>query len=196
MRVGVDAPGVPLALLAREAGLPGPVSGLARVVAQLEGTGGSLHALAGSLDGTVKVVALDGRMTDAAFVRLAGPALEPLGIKVPANGETTVRCLGIGAAFRAGVGTVRPLALETTHLSFDGEGTVDLGRETVALQVRPLVSVAGNPVAVPVVVEGPFRAVTGRLEAGGFDKLGFLLNGVFGGDRATVCADAGLIPRP
>ena len=194
VRLAVDAPAVPLALLAREAGLPGPVSGTARIVARLQGVGGTLHALAGSLEGTGQVVALDGRMTNAAFLQLAGAAVTALGITVPREGETDVRCLGVGVAFRAGVGTVKPLALESTHLALEGEGTVDLGREAVALRVRPLAQVAGSRVSVPVVVEGPFRAVSGRLEAGGLDKLGFLLNGVFGGDRATACADAGLVP--
>lgn len=194
VRLGVDAPAVPLALLAREAGLPGPVSGTARVVARLQGAGGSLHALAGSLEGTGTVVALGGRMTNAAFQQLAGAAVGALGITVPREGETDVRCLGMNVAFRAGVGVLKPLALEATHLVLEGEGTVDLGRETVALRVRPLAQVAGSRVAVPVVVEGPFRAVSGRLEAGGLDKLGFLLDGVFGGDRATACVDAGLVP--
>ena len=73
---------------------------------------------------------------------------------------------------------------------------MDLRRETVALRLNPLARVAGSMVSVPVVVEGPFAAITGRLDAGGLDKVGLLLDGVFGGDQSTACADAGLVPKP
>jgi hypothetical protein len=44
-----------------------------------------------------------------------------------------------------------------------------------------------------VLVEGPFRAVTGRLDATGLDKLGLLIDAWFGGDTPATCADAGLM---
>ncbi len=62
----------------------------------------------------------------------------------------------------------------------------------MAFQRSPLARVAGAPGAVPVVVEGPFRAVKGRLEATGLDKLGLLFDGLFGGDTSDACAKAGL----
>jgi len=89
---------------------------------------------------------------------------------------------------------LRTIALETTYLSLEGAGQVDLGRETVALRLSPLARISGSSVVVPVVVEGPFRAVAGRLDADAFDKLGLLFDAWFGGDRQTVCADAGLSP--
>ena len=71
---------------------------------------------------------------------------------------------------------------------------MDLKRETVALRLNPPAQTSGSPVSVPVVVEGPFHAIAGRLDAEGFDKLCLLFKGWFGGDRQTACANAGLLP--
>jgi len=192
--LSVHAPGIPLALFARYAGLPGQVSGTARVEAQLRGSGRTMRDLAASLDGPVSVTAVGGRMSNAALIRLASTSLDALGIKVPAQGETALRCLGLAGSFGNGIARLRTVALETTYLSLQGAGEVDLGRETVSFRLRPLAQVGGSPVSVPVVVEGPFRAIAGRLDADAFDKLGLLFDGWFGGDRQTACADAGLVP--
>jgi len=192
--LSVHAPGIPLALLARYAGLPGQVSGTARVEAQLRGSGRTMRDLAASLDGPVSVAAVGGQISNAALIRLTSASLEALGIKVPVQGDTTLRCLGVGGSFRQGVAQLRTIALETTYLSLQGAGQVDLGRETVAFRLNPLAQVGGSPVSVPVVVEGPFHDISGRLDADAFDKLGLLFNGWFGGDRQTACADAGIVP--
>ena len=188
------APGIPLALIARYAGLPGQVSGTARVDAHLRGTGHTVRGLAASLDGPVSVTAVGGQLSNAALIQLTSGSLDALGIKVPAQGETALRCLGVAGSFSNGVAQLQTIALETTYLSLQGAGQVDLGRETVALRLKPLAQVSGSPVSVPVVVEGPFRAIAGRLDADAFDKLGLLFDAWLGGDRQTACADAGLVP--
>ncbi len=190
----LHAPALPLALVARHAGLPGPVTGAARIEAQLHATGRSLRALASTLDGPVSVTSTGGQMTNAAFLQLTAAALGALGIHVPAQGETALRCLGVAGSFDHGVARLRTIALETTYLSLAGSGQVDLGRETLALRLNPLAQVSGSAVSVPVVVEGPFNAISGRLDADAFDKLGLLFSAWLGGDHPTVCADAGLLP--
>jgi len=190
----VHAPVVPLALVARYAGLPAQVSGDARIDAQLRGTGRTVRGLAASLDGPFSVTAAGGQLSNALFTRLTAALLDALGIKVPAQGETALRCLGLIGSFNEGVGRFRTIALETTYLSLGGVGQVDLGHETVAFQLHPLAQVSGSPVSVPVVVEGPFRAISGRLDATGLEKLGLLLKAWTGGDQSTACADAGLVP--
>ena len=47
---------------------------------------------------------------------------------------------------------------------------------------------------MPVVVEGPFHAVKGGLDANGIDKLGLFIDSLFGSDRSTGCTDAGFVP--
>ena len=192
--LSVHAPAVPLALIARHAGLPGPVKGTAHIEAQLRGAGHTLRALAATLEGPVSVTSTGGRMSNAAFLQLFSAAVDALGIKVPAQGETALRCFGVAGSFDHGVARLRTIALETTYLSLEGAGQVDLGRETVAFRLNPLAQVSGSAVSVPVVVEGPFNAISGRLDADAFDKLGLLFSAWFGGDHPTACADAGLLP--
>ena len=84
--------------------------------------------------------------------------------------------------------------MDTTYLQLAGVGQVDLRREAVAFKLHPLAQVSGSPVSVPVLVKGPCRAIQGRLDATGFDKLGLLIDGLFGGDYPDTCSDAGLAP--
>ena len=186
------APALPLALLARNFGVPGPMVGSAAVNAQLRGHGQTMRELASTLDGSVSIAAVDGQLTNKALIDMTSAALEALSITVPPQGETKLTCLGLAGSFAAGVGTFKTIALETTYLSLGGAGQVDLGRETVAFKLQPMAQVAGSPVSVPVVVQGPFRNVSGKLDADGLDKLGFLIDGIFGGDTSTACAAAGL----
>ena len=194
--LSIHGPAVPLALVARYAGLPAQVGGTARIDAQLRGMGRTVRGLAASLGGPFSVTATGGQLSNALFIRLASASLEALGITVPPQGETALRCLGLIGSFDEGVGRFRTIALETTYLSLGGVGQVDLGRETVAFQLHPLAQVSGSPVLVPVVVEGPFRAIQGRLDASGLEKLGLLFQAWAGGDQSTACADAGLVPGP
>lgn len=190
--VAVTAPAVPWALVARYAGVPGPVAGTVAVRAQMRAQGQTMREMAGTLTGPFSMTARDGQLSNRALIGMTSPALEALGITVPAAGEARLACFGLIGAFASGVGTFKTIALETSYLSLEGAGQVDLGRETVALKLQPMAQVAGSPVSVPVVVQGPFRNVSGALAADGFDKLGFLIDGLFGGDRSTACA---AVPR-
>ena len=196
VNVEMHAPGIPLALVAHYAGLPGPMQGAVKIDTRLHGAGRTPHEIAASLEGPVSATVIGGRMTNAAFVMLTSASLEALGIKVPAQGETALRCLGLIGAFGKGVGRLQTIALDTTYLQLSGRGQIDFAQETVAFKLAPLAQISGSAVAVPVLVEGPFRAVRGRLDADGLDKLGLFIDGLFGGDRSSACADAGLAPAP
>ena len=193
--LSLHAPAIPLALIAHQAGLPGRTSGALRVDADLRAAGRSAHDLAASLDGPVAATMTDGSLSNAALLELTSAALQALSIQVPAQGETAIRCLGLIGSFHRGVGRFRTIALDTTYLKLDGIGQIDFGAETVALKLRPLAQLAGSSVSVPVLVEGPFHAVQGRLDASGLDKLGLLIDAWFGGDQPETCSDAGLVPK-
>lgn len=190
----LHAPQVPLAVIARSADLPGAVQGTLRIDAQLGAIGRTPHELAASLDGTFSAKMAGGSISNAALIQLTQASLEALSIQVPAQGETAIHCLGIIGSFSKGIGRFKTIALDTTYLELDGAGQVDLGTETVALKLHPLAQVSGSAVSVPVLVEGPFRAVKGRLDASGLDKLGLLIDAWFGGDKPETCTDAGLVP--
>lgn len=191
--LSVHGAAIPLALLADAAGLPGRAAGSLRVEADLAAHGSSAHDLAATLDGPFAATLLGGQLSDAALIDLAGPALKALNIAVPPEGEAAVRCLGLVGRFRNGRGRFPTLALDTGFLRLDGAGEVDLGAETLALRLRPLARLSGASVSVPVVVEGPFRAIGGRLDASAFEKLGLLFDAWLGGDDPKTCSDAGLV---
>ena len=135
-----------------------------------------------------------GSLSNAALLKLTSAALEALSITVPAAGETAIHCLGLAGSFSKGIGRFKTIALDTSYLELDGAGQVDLGAETLAFKLHPVAQLAGSHVSVPVVVEGPFRAPQGRLDASGADKLGLLIDAWFGGDHPQTCARAGLTP--
>jgi len=190
----LQAPGVPLALFAHYADLPGRVTGAMQLDAQLRAVGRSAHDLVSSIDGSFAATMTGGSLTNAALIKLASAPLQALSITVPAQGETAIRCLGLVGSFSKGVGRFRTIAVNTSYLKLDGVGQVDLGAETVALKLQPMARLSGSSVSVPVLVEGPFRAVQGRLDASGLDKLGLQIDAWFGGDQPRMCADAGLMP--
>ena len=192
--LSVHAPALPFALVAAHAGVPGPVSGSARLDADFRGAGKTLRQLVASLDGPFSLVSVHGELGNQSFLKLAGGALEALGITLPASGTTTLRCLSLVGAFRKGVLDLQTIALDSTYLSLTGAGRVDFGNEKVGLKVYPLARVGGSPVAVPVIVEGPFSQIGGHLDATGLDKLGLLIDGLFGGDKPVACSSAGVAP--
>jgi hypothetical protein len=192
----LHAPGIPLALLVRHAGLPGNASGDLHIETQLKAQGRSAHDLVASLDGPFSATMTHASLSNSALISLASASLQALGIEVPAQGETTIRCFGIIGSFDGGVGRFATIALDTTYLQLDGAGQVDLRGETLALKLRPLARLSGSSVSVPVLVEGPLRAPFGRLDASGLDQLGLLIDAWFGGDQPKTCSEAGLAPPP
>ena len=196
LSLSLHAPGIPLALVAREAGLPGQATGALRVATQLEAKGSSFHDLAASLDGPFSATLTHGSLSNAALRELASASLEALGIQVPEQGETAIHCFGLIGAFQAGVGKFPTIALDSTYLDVSGAGQVDLGAETLALKLHPMAQLASSSVSVPVLIAGPLRSVKGRLDASGLDRLGLLIDALFGGDRRQTCSEAGLAPSP
>ena len=193
VNLSMHAPSLPLALIALPADLPGAIDGSVHIEAQLQATGKSPHDLAASLDGPLAATMVHGSISNAALTDLASAALRALSIQVPAQGETTIHCLGLVGDFSKGVGRFKTIAVNSTYLELSGAGEVDFAKETLALKLHPLAQLTGSLVAVPVLVDGPFRALQGRLDASGLDKVGLLIDALFGGDDPKTCTDAGLV---
>ena len=191
----VDAPAVPLAVIAQLAGLPGEATGSARINATLRAAGASTFAIVSSLDGPFAATMVGGTISNAALIELASSSLAALGITVPKQGTTTIHCIRVSGQFSKGSGKISTVAVDTAYLKLAGEGTVDLGTEKMEFRLYPLAQLSGSLVKVPVVVEGPLNSAVGRLDASGLDKLGYLINAWLGGDQSKICADAGLLPQ-
>ncbi len=183
---------VPLAPLAGLAGLDGTTEGTLALSLRLAGSGDSVQALAASLDGSLALATRQASVDGRTRGSLAGPALRQLGAPPPAAGtRTAIRCLAIAGTVEHGVARLRTIALDAGPLTLSGAGTIDLGRRQVALKLHPLARLAGSKVAVPVVVSGGFAGLHATLDASGFDKIGLLVDALFGGDHPRTCASVG-----
>ncbi len=149
----LHAPSVALAPLLTALHLPPLASGTGSLDADLRSAGATAHGLAASLNGTAALHAQDGAIDASLLSVLLDGARLP--IRLP-SAPARLRCLAVGAAAHSGVLDLAPLVVDADRLRIDGVGTVDLGQETLALQLRPLLR-AGPGLVVPVRVEGPWR---------------------------------------
>jgi uncharacterized protein involved in outer membrane biogenesis len=136
--------------------------------AKLRGAGNSVRAAASNADGEVLVVAPGGSIREA-FAELLGiNVTKGLGLLFSKDrSEVPVRCAV--AHFRAddGVLTANRIVFDTGPVLATGSGTVDLGRERLALRIQ------GHPkearlvrLIAPITVEGPLTSPKVGVEAG------------------------------
>jgi AsmA protein len=167
------SPGLSAAKVSDLLGYPGGARGALQVDAQLSSAGASPHALAAALDGHLGLSLVNGTVSDDLLQTMLGSALSRAG--VPAfGGDVAVRCFAARTDFAHGIGRVRTLALDTPQMAMGGDGDVDLGGETVALHLRPVVRLGGTGVAAPVSLTG------------GFGDLKAALDPVLGGGRVGI----------
>jgi AsmA protein len=163
LAVSFRAPGLAAAKVSSLFGYPGGASGQLQVDAQLSAAGASAHELAAGLDGHLGLSLVNGSVSDALLQSALGSALSRAG--VPAlGGDVAVRCFASRTNFSHGRGDVQVLALDTPQMTLDGDGTIDMGPETVALHLRPLVRVGGTAVAAPVSLSGSFGDLHAALD--------------------------------
>ena len=182
------SPGVGLDPLVRAFGLPGGSSGAAMLDVSVRAAGASPHDLAASLTGHLGVALVDGALSDAALAAAAGGVLHSAGVTLPPGGQSTVRCLALRLDAHDGQVTVTTLKLDTSRLLLDGSGSLDLGTETLALRLQPLVRIGGGGVAVPLLVDGPMLhpAMTVGAAAGSPGRFGVTIGGLTG--PSDTCA--------
>ena len=156
----LHAPGLEVAPLLAAAGLPGHTAGKLEVYADLRGTGGSPHAIAAGLDGSLGLAMQNGTIDTQLLERLLGRLLQKANLPgLPSHGGSSdLRCFALRADMQQGVAELRALDLNSSVLSMDGTGSVNLGEETLALQLRPQGRLGGTIIVVPLRVTGPIRS--------------------------------------
>ena len=163
-------------------GLPGGSEGTAEIDVALHAAGVSPHALAASLDGHAGLALVDGELANAALVAVLGDALRSAGAALDPGGRSHVRCLALRADAAAGQVTLTALKLDTTRLSLDGSGAINLADETMALHLRPLLRLGVAGVSSPLRVSGPLRrpAVAMDPSGAGPGRVGVVIGGLAG----------------
>jgi hypothetical protein len=159
VRIVIRAPGLAVKTILTAAHEPAFASGNLEVYADLHGAGASPHAIASSLDGSLGLAMAGGTIDNRLLGSLLGKVMDTLNAMnlVGKGGTSEIKCLGIRMDAQHGVGAFKALALSSSLLTMSGAGTVNLGEETLALQLRPLGRVAGNEVVIPLAVSGPIR---------------------------------------
>ena len=149
--------GVEVASLLRATGVSPPVSGPAALDVSLTGAGASTRALAASLSGHLGLAMTGGQIDP----RLLAGAMSALRGVVPGEAvgnASEIRCLALRFDLTGGVAQSRALLLDTRVASTTGAGAANLGDETLAFRLRPVVRVGDLSVTTPLGITGRFGA--------------------------------------
>ena len=202
----LHAPDLAAADLLRDAGQPQYLEGKLAIDADLHAAGATPHALADALDGSLAATMQGGSIDLRLLDHLLGPTLQKANLlpMLAGGGTTALRCFALRAVAHNGVAHVRPLLLDTAKLTLDGEGDVDLGRESLALRLRPHAQLAGAGLVVPIRVTGALTApnvepdvagIAGAagagLGGGGGAPLAGALGNLLGGHAPAAAATSG-----
>jgi uncharacterized protein involved in outer membrane biogenesis len=156
----LHAPGLAVGPLLARFGLSGTANGNLEVYADVNGAGGTPRGIAADLNGSLGLALANGTVENRLLNSTLGEILRAANLLDLAErgGVSQVQCVAARLELTRGIGTLRTLLLSSTLLTMDGDGTVDLGNETLALRVRPRKEVAATTVVVPLRVSGGWRS--------------------------------------
>lgn len=126
--------------------------------ADLKSTGGSARMLAGGLGGRLDIAMGRGRLDNALIELIAVDLVQQLMPWNVGKAHATINCMVARFPIDRGVMRAERLLLDTTEMTMGGEGSINLGRETLSLRLVPKPKdPALFSLAVPILVEGPLQ---------------------------------------
>ena len=135
------------------------ITASADVEARVQGRGRSVHKILESLDGSVSIVAADGRIESKFFDVVVSDLARELLPWRPKSQHTDINCFVARFDVQDGVATTKGLLFDTTRATIAGEGKINLGSEQLEFTLRP------NPkemtlvsLAFPIDVRGTIAA--------------------------------------
>lgn len=134
-------------LIGQEPIFDGPV----QLDGALEAHGDTQQALVQSLEGAMGLSIVKGQIHTSVLAPLAGPAAAFLKL---GDGTMNLRCAAVHMDVHQGQGQIDTLGAQTKHFIVRGHGQVGLHDGSLALQLMPHVSLAGNEFSMPVRIEG------------------------------------------
>lgn len=148
----------------------------------LEGSGDSVHQIAAGANGKLTAVLPEGAVRSS-LAESAGLDLNSLGLLATrSQRETAIRCGVADFDLRNGTLSARTLIVDSEPVVISGEGTIDLGSETLDLRLTGRPKHPRLRVRSPVLVRGTIRqpdfSIRARnplVQAGGAIALGALL---------------------
>lgn len=156
----LHAPGLAVGPLLAAIGKPGYATGNLEVYANLHGAGDTPHAIAASMDGSLGLAMAGGTVDNRLLGSALGSILRAVNLLdlVGRGGSSQLQCFATRVDLNRGIGTLRTLLLSSNLLTMDGDGSLNLGSETLDMKVRPQATVVATSVVVPMRVTGPMRA--------------------------------------
>jgi AsmA protein len=156
----LHAPGLAVQSVLAALRMPGYATGRLEVYADLRGAGATPHAIASGLDGSLGLAMVNGTVDDRLLGSTLGNILKEVNLLdlVGRGGSSQIECFAARLDASHGVGTFRALLLRSSLLTLDGDGSMNLGAETLDLHVRPQGRVGGTGLVVPMRVGGSFHA--------------------------------------
>ncbi len=184
----LQIPALALQPLLTAMGKPAFITGNLQVQADLRGAGATPHAIAASLDGSLSLAMANGTVDNRALGSTLGSVLRDVNLldMVGRGGTSQVQCFVARFDVNRGLAVVRSLALASSLLTVDGEGSLNLGAETFDLRLRPQARVAGTGLVVPLRVGGTFRAPSTAPDPGTRDHPECGNRGGYAGRRDTA----------
>jgi len=181
----LHSPGLAVNPLLTAFGFPGYASGNLEVQADLHGAGDTPHAIAGTLGGSLGLAMVNGTVDNRLLGSMLGFILREINLLdlVGRGGTSQVKCFATRLDGSHGIGTFRALVLQSTQLTMDGGGSVNLGAESLDLRVRPQAQVGTTGLVVPLRVTGSLRtpAVASDPTAAVTANAGTVAGAVIGG---------------
>jgi uncharacterized protein involved in outer membrane biogenesis len=137
IRLDLDARRMDVASLFRRVGAQPLFEGQADLWIAASGHGRSLSAIAGNLDGRVKFLMGQGRGRLSTMENLVGGVTKLLGDGGRTGEWTDLNCMAIDFAVANGVAKRKLLLLDTESVTVLGQGSIDLRRERLDLELSP-----------------------------------------------------------
>lgn len=186
--IKLDALGLDLAVLLKDAGRPGLVTGKVDFGGDVTGSGDSVRAIMARLDGNLRVTMKDGRLRDDLIDMASADLLKllsPFGSREKGIG---INCLVGRYTIRRGRLRSLVTLFDTTRASVQGKGSANLANETLDFSLVPHAKeVSVMALLVPVKITGPFAAPSVYPDAEGIAR------GAVGVVTGVVTGTAGVI---
>ncbi len=134
------------------------LEGRANVIVDVNGRGVDFRSIMGTLGGQAVFIMGEGRVNSAYVDFLAADLLGAIGVSASDETSTAVNCFVGMFDVAAGVANTDGFLFDTERMTVVGEGTIDLGEESLDLFLRPRPKDASLlSLATPLRVDGPLR---------------------------------------
>jgi len=155
LRARLQAPGLNLARLLRETRFAGTLEGTADAFVDVAARGRSMAELMAGLQGQSRILMGRGRARTRAIDSAVGGVTAVVGMLSSGNSPMTrVNCAASSWRIKHGIATSRVMLVDTRYSTVIGRGHVDLGRETLDLEITPKAKSATLNASLPVEIGG------------------------------------------